>query len=172
MRYLQATGVLETKLTYIISLVAVKILAPCFSKTWVPIQFKISLFSLSWLAIEIAAVKNFINHQYIFRAKPWTIRNAPVTVPNMVRPAAMVVTSILSHAAKNFWKKVKPGAEVLSRRRKKVRERRKRLQIGEEDIVRLCYFSGEIWAQLETRRGMWLRRGPSQLYKFTAFRSA
>lgn len=119
-----------------ISLLAVNILVPWRSKTWVPIQFKISLFRRSLLAIEIAAVKNLVNHQYIFSANPWRSRKAPVMVPKIVRPAAIVVTSSLSHAAKNSRKKVKPGVELSSKRWRAARARSMRLLIGEETILR------------------------------------
>ena len=57
------------------------------------------------------AVKNFVNHQYNFKARPLTIRNAPLKVPNIVRAAARVVRSSLSHVEKKERRKLKLGVE-------------------------------------------------------------
>ena len=59
------------------------------------------------------AVKNFVNHQYNFKARPLTIRNAPLKVPNIVRAAARVVRSSLSQVEKKERRKLKMGVERL-----------------------------------------------------------
>lgn len=51
--------------------------------------------------MEIEAVKKRVNHQYIFIAIPWRSFTAPDIVPKIVKAAARVVMSILSHVLKN-----------------------------------------------------------------------
>jgi hypothetical protein len=59
------------------------------------------------------AVKNRVNHQYIFQAIPCRLLNAPDSVPYIVRAAARVVRSSLSQLAKKARRKVKVGVDKV-----------------------------------------------------------
>jgi hypothetical protein len=73
-----------------------------------------SLFSLSLPAIDIEAVKNLVNHQYIFKASPWSLLRATERVPNIVRAAARVVMSSLSQVLKKVLRNEKPNLRRTS----------------------------------------------------------
>ena len=96
---------------WIVSVRAVNILVPFGIKISDPSQFKISLLSLSLPAIEMEAVKNLVNHQYILRVTPWRARQAFVNVPKIVKIEARVVRSSLSHAAKKDCRNPKEGVD-------------------------------------------------------------
>lgn len=91
---------------------AVNTLSP-LSRTLLPNQLTISLFNLSFPAIEILAVKNLVNHQYNFRAKDLTRRRAPESVPKMVRSEARVVRSSFSQEAKKDLRNAKWGELMM-----------------------------------------------------------